>query len=135
MQLLDQNVDSPNFRKLIDLVAGTTEDYAEYARKQLSDPRSKVNCSWQQALCSHLLYVFEPQTSLKVALEQFMGCVACTSLAKVNNSGEDLLHVLLRMYICVEGHDSAAERLRTFKNVHVTPETSKTQEFHVQWLV
>ena len=55
--------------------------------------------------------------------------------AQVRGPAEDLLHVLLRLYVCVEGQDSAAERLRTFKNVHVTLETSKTQEFHVQWLV
>ena len=127
----------PNFSKIIDLVAGAAgadADYDAYVQKHMASARP-VKISWERALCSHLLYRFAPQISLKTALGQFMGNKTCRNLTKVDGSNEDLLCVLLRMYICVEGHSDATERLRTFKNVRVTRETSKTQEFHVQWLV
>lgn len=124
------------------MVTGSADNYDEFVQRQLGCDengngviRRSFKISWQQALCSHLLYVFEPGCSFKAALEQFVGCRPCASLTKVRNSGEDLLVVLLRMYTCVEGQNSAAERLRTFKNMHISKETSKTQEFHVQWLV
>jgi len=89
--------------------------------------------SWEQLLCSLLLYVQDPQTSLLNVLKLFVDAEAGTNLTKVNNSGkEDLMFSLLKVYACIDG---SIDCLRTFHNVSVTPETSKFHEHHLQWLV
>lgn len=96
------------------------------------------NISWQQALCSHLVFVLEPQRSLSDVLRQFIAEDSCQSLAKVGQKGEeDLLFVLLRLYVGDNqaGPEHAATKLRSFHNIQVTKETSRTQEFEMQWLV
>ena len=71
--------------------------------------------SWQQLLCSVLLYIQEPQTSLLNALKLFAESEASTNLTKANEAGdEDLLYSLLKVYACLDG---SVDCLRTFQKV------------------
>lgn len=70
--------------------------------------------------------------------KQFVAEESCQRLTKTGPKGEeDLLFALLRLYVGDNqaGPEHAATKLRSFHNIQVTKETSRTQEFEMRWLV
>ena len=128
---------SQSFKRIINLISAQSEDYSRFVQGQIGQGQQH-SISWQQALCSHLLFILEPQRSLSDVLKQFMAEESCRRLTKTGQNGaEDLLFALLRLYVGDNqaGPEHVATKLRSFCNIEVTKETSRTQEFEMRWLV
>lgn len=120
--------------RIVDLLSARSDDYAAFASKQLASGQ----VSWQQALCSHLQFVFEPQMSLQSVITSFINEPSVSQkLGYRQGTPESLLVALLRLYV---GEDCshpefAAAKLRTFNGISINQDTSRSQEFEIQWIV
>merc|ERR1712086_517890 len=110
-----------DLQRITSLISAQSDEYSSFTNSQLSEN----NVKWQQALCSHLLFVFEPQRSLSDVVKHFTNNSRCLNLTRVGNSGEeDLLFALLRIYAGDGEGDHAAAKLRSFHDIRVSQDAS-----------
>lgn len=120
--------------RIVALLSAQSDDYAAFTRKQLASGQ----VTWQQALCSHLQFVFEPQMSLQSVITSFINDPSVSQkLGYHQGTPESVLVALLRLYVGEDcsNPEIAAVKLRTFNGISVNQDTSKSQEFEIQWIV